>query len=57
VVSTRVQARERGLFNRMKIPLAAVVFRRQFRGHYKVLAQVLAEGSAEWREKSEATGA
>jgi hypothetical protein len=57
VVSTRVQARERGLFDRMKIPLAAMVFRRQFRRHYKILAQVLADDSAGWQAKSEATGA
>ena len=53
VVSTRVRARDRGLFNRMKIPLAAAVFRRQFRGHYKVLARVLTEDAALWQERPE----
>jgi len=57
VVSTRVQARERGLLDRMKIPLAAAVFRRQFRGHYKILAQVLAEDAGQWQVTSVATGA
>ena len=59
VVSTRVRARDRGLLNRMKIPLAAAVFRRQFRGHYKILARVLAEDAALWQERpeTEVTGA
>jgi hypothetical protein len=51
VVSTRVRARDRGLLNRMKIPLAAAVFRRQFRGHYKILARVLTEDAALWQER------
>ena len=55
VVSTRVRARDRGLLNRMKIPLAALVFRRQFRGHYKILARVLAEDAALWQERSATT--
>jgi hypothetical protein len=49
VVSTRVRARDRGLLNRMKIPLAAAIFRRQFRHHYTILARVLAEDSAMWQ--------
>jgi hypothetical protein len=53
VVATRVRARDRGLLNRMKIPLAAAVFRRQFRGHYKVLARVLTEDAALWQERPE----
>ena len=59
VVSTRVRARDRGLLNRMKIPLAAAVFRRQFRGHYKILARVLTEDAALWQERpqTEATQA
>ena len=51
VVSTRVRARDRGLLNRMKIPLAAAVFRRQFRSHYKILARVLTEDAALWQER------
>ena len=59
VVSTRVRARDRGLLNRMKIPLAAAVFRRQFRSHYKILARVLTEDAALWQERpqTEATRA
>ena len=53
VVSTRVRARDRGLLNRMKIPLAAAVFRRQFRNHYKILARVLAEDAASWQGQPE----
>jgi uncharacterized protein DUF2652 len=53
VVSTRVRARDRGLIDRMKIPLAAAVFRRQFRNHYKVLARVLAEDAAAWQAQPE----
>ena len=37
----------------MKIPLAAAVFRRQFRNHYKVLARVLAEDAAAWQAQPE----
>jgi len=59
VVSARVRARDRGLIDRMKIPLAAAVFRRQFRGHYQILARVLAEDAPAWRGRpaSEASGA
>jgi len=34
-----------------EIPLAAAVFRRQFRGHYKILARVLTEDAALWQER------
>ena len=50
---TRVRARDRGLIDRMKIPLAAAVFRRQFRTHYEVLARVLAEDAAAWQAQPE----
>jgi hypothetical protein len=52
-----VRARDRGLLNRMKIPLAAAVFRRQFRSHYKILARVLAEDAALWQERPETEAA
>jgi Protein of unknown function (DUF2652) len=49
VVTMRVRAQDRGLWNRLTIPLAAWIIRRQFGAHYAVLARVLEEDTRAWR--------
>lgn len=48
VVRMNVRAMDRGVLSRITIPLAAVVMRRQFRGHYAVLSRVLEDDRRAW---------
>ena len=48
MVRMNVRAMDRGVLSRITIPLAAVVMRRQFRGHYAVLSRVLEEDRQAW---------
>lgn len=50
VVRMNVRAMDRGVLSRITIPLAAVVMRRQFRGHYAVLSRVLEEDRRAWSD-------
>jgi hypothetical protein len=50
VVRMNVRAMDRGLLSRITIPLAAVVMRRQFRGHDAVLSRVLEEDRRAWSD-------